>query len=220
MNYNHDYHAGNFADVLKHTVLIALFSNLKNKDKPFCFLESHAGAGIYSLQSTSSQKTMEYMNGVEKIFLANILKHPLLLKYKEDVKKYNATDVLENYPGSPFFAENNSREMDRLVLCELHPAVYDNLKGNFKSLKRAGVHLLDGYKGIRAFLPPKENRGLVLIDPPFEVVDEFKQIVAAVKYLGHHFRQGQVMIWYPIKSRFEVNKFYQQVAKVSENVLT
>lgn len=212
MNYRHLYHAGNFADVIKHVVLIVLLQSLKRKETPFCFLDTHAGIGLYELQSEQSQKKREYENGIGKLFSLNEKTLPLILQnYLSIIKKYNIDDHLNYYPGSPCIAKELIRSQDQMILCELHKEDYHTLKDNFFGEKNAGVHLTDGYLAMKAFLPPKQKRGLVLIDPPFEVSDEFEKIFFALERALKHWRSGQFAVWYPIKDQTAVKKFYHSV---------
>src|SRR3990167_11107619 len=161
MNYRHLYHAGNFADALKHSILVILLQALQRKETPFCFLDTHAGIGLYELQSEQTQKKQEYENGIAKLFSfeKNSLPQPLQ-DYLSIVKKYNAGNDLQFYPGSPFIAESLLREQDHLILCELHKEDYHTLKDNFSGAKNVAAHHTDGYLGMKAFLPPKQKRGL------------------------------------------------------------
>jgi 23S rRNA (adenine2030-N6)-methyltransferase len=167
MNYRHIYHAGNFADVFKHVLLVALIRSLLQKDKAFCFLDTHAGIGRYDLQSTQAQKCKEFVGGIAKIMQQE--KPPALIAdYLNCVKKTNANapDQLQFYPGSPDIVKQLMRPQDRMILTELHDEDYLTLRRAFPHDKQVGVHLQDGYQALKAFLPPPERRGLVLIDPP------------------------------------------------------
>jgi len=211
MNYRHCYHAGNFADVIKHVVLIVLLQALQRKETPFCFLDTHAGIGLYELQSEQAQKKQEYENGIGKLFSLDATQLPPALQtYLSIVKKYNS-DNLDLYPGSPLIAENVLRPHDQMILCELHSDDVRTLKDNFTGAKNVAIHHNDGYLGMKAFLPPSVKRGLVLIDPPFEVTDEFSQIFLALKRALKHWRSGHFMIWYPIKNNAGVEKFYTDI---------
>lgn len=221
MNYRHLYHAGNFADALKHAILVILLQALQRKQMPFCFLDTHAGIGLYELQSTQAQKKQEYENGIAKLISLekNLLPQPLQ-EYLSIVKKYNPENDLSFYPGSPLIAENLLREQDHMILCELHKEDYHTLKDNFFGAKNVAVHHLDGYLGMKAFSPPKQKRGLVLIDPPFEVTNEFEQIFQAVQRALKHWRSGHFMIWYPIKNQSAVNAFYRDIQSLqTEHVI-
>lgn len=215
MNYRHIYHAGNFADVFKHILLIALIQSLLKKDKPFCYLDTHAGIANYSLKTEAAQKTQEFANGISKFWELNSeTLPPLVACYVQMVKKWNAEQgalQLHYYPGSPILVRNFLRSDDRMILTELHPQDVLLLKKQFVNDKQVAVHHLDGYQAIKAFLPPKESRGLVFIDPPFEKTDEFTQIITQLQLIIHRWSVATIAIWYPIKERTEVNRFYQNL---------
>ncbi|OGT43204.1 MAG: hypothetical protein A3F13_03325 [Gammaproteobacteria bacterium RIFCSPHIGHO2_12_FULL_40_19] len=213
MNYRHSYHAGNFADVVKHAILVVLLQSLKRKETPFCFLDTHAGIGLYELQSEQAQKKQEYENGIAKLFAQdkNALPHPIQ-DYLAVVQKYNAAQQLHFYPGSPIVAEELLRPCDQMILCELHKEDNLTLKENFSGTKNIAAHHMDGYLGMKAFLPPKEKRGLVLIDPPFEATNEFECIFNALQRALKHWRSGHFMVWYPIKNHAALQAFYDDIA--------
>lgn len=219
MNYRHSYHAGSFADIVKHTVLIALLNALKQKDTPFCYLDTHAGAGLYELQSTQAKKTAEYINGVEKLFAATEKNIPDVIKQLVAIiKQYNSKNSLHCYPGSPLIAASLLRQQDQLILSELHPEDYQSLRRNLRYANTPAsiaTHHLDAYSGMKAFLPPKLKRGLVMIDPPFEKTDEFDQIISALTTALKHWRAGHYMIWYPIKNPTQVDCFYRDIKKLN-----
>jgi 23S rRNA (adenine2030-N6)-methyltransferase len=211
MNYRHCYHAGNFADVLKHVILVVLLQALQRKETPFCFMDTHAGIGLYELQSIEAQKKQEYDNGIGKLFSLDAQQFPSELQtYLSIVKKYNSNQ-LDFYPGSPLIAENVLRSQDHMILCELHPEDVQTLKDNFKGSKNTSIHHNDAYLSMKAFLPPSVKRGLVLIDPPFEVTDEFTQIFTALQRAIKHWRGGHFMVWYPIKNKKAVDAFYKDI---------
>lgn len=218
MNYLHSYHAGNFCDVIKHICLIALIESLQRKPTPFCYIDTHAGAGVYDLFSTFAKKTNEYENGIEKIIHRD--RPPALIKkYLEIVHHINnrITDTkvssLRYYPGSPMIAREMLRGNDRIVACELHPDEYQSLKNNFNGDNQTAIHHMDGFNGLKAFLPPKERRGVVLIDPPYEDPDEFAHIARILPTALKRFESGIYAIWYPVKEQSHVSKFYQAVKK-------
>lgn len=212
MNYRHCYHAGNFADVIKHVVLIVVLQALQRKETPFCFLDTHAGIGLYKLQSEETQKKQEYENGIGQLFsLDTTHLPPALQTYLSIIKNYNIDKQLDFYPGSPLIAENIIRPHDQMILCELHPDDVHTLKENFTAAKNVAIHHNDGYLGMKAFLPPAVKRGLVLIDPPFEVTDEFSQLFNALQRALKHWRLGHFVVWYPIKKNATVEKFYADI---------
>jgi 23S rRNA (adenine2030-N6)-methyltransferase len=206
MNYRHIYHAGNFGDVFKHSILTLLIQNLLRKNTPFCYLDTHAGIGVYNLLSVLAQKTMEYESGIAKLLKCDSYPKELNI-YLDIVKKLNINKKSSYYPGSPYIARSLLRPIDRMILLELHHEDIFTLKQNFFDNKQVAVHYYDGYQGLKAFLPPKERRGLVLIDPPFEQPDEFDRIIAGLKVALTRWVTGIYAIWYPIKDLSAVNKF-------------
>jgi 23S rRNA (adenine2030-N6)-methyltransferase len=198
MNYRHLFHAGNFADVFKHVILTLLLKALRSKDKPFFYLDTHAGAGRYDLGSEAARKTGEFVQGIARL----VAREPLpeaLREYVTAVRALNRDDELRFYPGSPRVVRHFLRPQDRMVLCEQHPEECDHLKAEFAGDKQVAVHLQDGYLGLKAFLPPPERRGLVLIDPPYESADEFRRAADALIASWPRWRGGTYALWYPIK---------------------
>lgn len=215
MNYRHSYHAGNFADVLKHVVLIALVHSFFRKETGFCYLDTHSGTGCYDLLADTTQKTKEFELGVAKLFTAK--NRPILMEdYLACVKKINDDATLRYYPGSPLIVKNVLRPQDRMVLSELHPEEYFRLKKNFAGDKQVAVHHQDAYQSLKAFLPPKERRGLILIDPPYEKPDEFSQITTSLQTALARFATGVYAIWYPIKNK----KVTEHFLKTTQNTIS
>lgn len=210
MHYRHSYHAGNFADVFKHLVLCALLDALNRKDKPWCYLETHAGAGAYDLSAPGATRTGEWHNGIEPVYGLTGAP-PALAAYLDRVREFNGGGTLRRYPGSPWFARQLARAGDRLVLCEKTEAVAADLKLNFSGERRAVIHLRDGYEA-HALLPPKENRGLVLVDPPFERPDEFDAVAEFFRKARSRFAGGVYALWYPVKNRHAAGRFVRRVA--------
>lgn len=209
MNYRHLYHAGNFADVFKHVMLTALLRALQRKPKPFCYVETHAGAGKYALDSVSAHKTQEFTQGIQRLW--NVADAPELVQhYLNVVKKFNASE-LKCYPGSPCLARELLRPEDRMVLCELHEEVFTQLRQEFSRTPRSKTYLEDGYKVLNAVLPPLERRGVVLIDPSFEVANEFNNLVQQVQTAYRRWETGVYVMWYPIKSRTVLQKFHRDL---------
>ncbi len=216
MNYRHGYHAGSFTDVFKHTILISLIKSLQQKNSAFCYLDTHAGAGCYDLWAEAAQKSNEFETGIAKVF--NALNPPALIKdYLSCVQAINAhfsdsaASSLRYYPGSPVIMRYFARQQDRLVLTELHPQEYQLLKKEFARTRQANVHLLDGYHGLKAFLPPKERRGLILIDPPYERPNELAYLTSMLAHALKRFATGVYAIWYPIKARSIIDQFYRSL---------
>lgn len=212
MNYRHAYHAGNFADVLKHVVLVACIEALKSKQAPFAFIDTHAGAGRYDLGGIEAQKTGEYRDGVKRLFGAERLP-TLIHAYLNLVRSQTSASgpAPEGfYPGSPMIAAALMRDQDRLQLCEIQESEYVQLRNLFKGDGRVAVHQRDGYQALRALLPPKEKRGLVLIDPPFEAqAEEFRLIERSLKAAIERWPTGVFAIWYPIKLRQHITPFHR-----------
>lgn len=225
MNYRHSYHAGNFADVIKHVILTALITSLQRKDTPFCYIDTHAGSGYYDLSSDFSAKSKEFAGGIEKVIAAE--KAPALVqRYLDCVHKINNKLTHSNfaslryYPGSPMIARQLARPHDRIVACELQPGEYQTLKTTFAGDKQVAVHHTDGFLGLKAFLPPQERRGLVLIDPPYENPDEFTRIAHSLPTALKRWETGIYAIWYPIKENSRVEQFYRTLkAQINAPIL-
>ncbi|NII09087.1 23S rRNA (adenine(2030)-N(6))-methyltransferase RlmJ [Oleiagrimonas sp. C23AA] len=217
MNYRHAFHAGNFADVLKHAVLVGLIDALKAKSKPFCYVDTHAGAGRYDLKSQEARKTGESEAGIARLQGATDLP-PLLRRYLEEVNP-----VLEAgfYPGSPLLAARLLREDDGAELCEVQDAEFAQLRALFADDAHIHVHQRDGYAAMKALLPPKQKRGLVLIDPPFEAQEEeFRVIRAALDTALARWPNATYAVWYPIKQGRVVQPFRRWLAQCpAKNVL-
>lgn len=207
MNYRHIYHAGNFADVLKHAVQVAVIRYLQQKDKAFLVLDSHAGIGRYDLSSVEAQKTGEFQQGIARLMAAK--DRPAFFDdYIRLVESQNPGGDILSYPGSPLISSWMLRDQDRLTACELHPEDGAELADLFAGDRQVRVLQQDGYHALKSELPPPQRRGLVMIDPPFEKVDEFETLVAALKQGVKRFANGTYMIWYPIKQRVLVEQFY------------
>ncbi|MBZ9704741.1 MULTISPECIES: 23S rRNA (adenine(2030)-N(6))-methyltransferase RlmJ [unclassified Mesorhizobium] len=209
MNYRHAYHAGNFADVLKHVVLTRLLEYLKQKDKAFRVIDTHAGIGRYDLSSPEAQKTGEWQGGIGRLVDAapEAQAAMLLAPYLDAVRACNADGPLKKYPGSPLVARHLLRKQDRLSAIELHPKDVAKLKTEFAGDFQTRVIELDGWLALGAHLPPKEKRGLVLIDPPFEEEGEFGRLVDGLAKAHKRWPGGIYALWYPIKDRKAVIGF-------------
>ena len=200
MNYRHIYHAGNFADCVKHAQLLELLRAMQRKDKPFLVLDTHAGIGRYDLTSGEAEKTGEWREGIARILAA---KDPALADFCALI------ETLGLYPGSPAIAAALLRPADRLIACELHPEDAATLKRNFAHTPGTAIHERDGYESLRAFLPPPEKRALILIDPPFERTDEFLHLTKTLVNVWQKFKSGVYVVWYPIKHRAPVRAFFE-----------
>jgi len=210
MNYRHAYHAGNFADVMKHAALALVVATLKRKDTPFFALDTHAGLGAYDLASVAADKTGEYRDGIAKV-LDRADAPAALAPYLATVRAWNGDGGLRWYPGSPEMIRAMMRPQDRLALVELHPEDVVELRRRFAGDRRVGVHHLDGYVAAKGLVPPPERRGLVLIDPPFEVKDELERLRIALRRMRKLWPTGIVLVWYPIKGREPVRRFHQAI---------
>ncbi|MBI3779258.1 MAG: 23S rRNA (adenine(2030)-N(6))-methyltransferase RlmJ [Gammaproteobacteria bacterium] len=209
MNYRHIFHAGNFADVFKHLVLSLLLKSLHRKDAPFCYLDTHAGAGRYDLSSAAAQKTGEYRDGIKRLWNGQSM--PELADYLAAVRALNDGHTLRYYPGSPRIARFFLRPQDRAVLLELQSEECAQLKADFAGDRQVLVQGQDGYAGLKAFLPPKERRGLALIDPPYESDKEFEQVIDGLRSAYARWDSGMYALWYPIKSRPPVERFHRML---------
>ncbi len=214
MNYRHAYHAGNHADVLKHIVLARIFALMARKDTPFAYLDSHSGIGLYDLLGDEASRTGEWESGIGRLYERDDLPE-LLQDYLGVVSALNPDGGLEFYPGSPELARRLTRPQDRVMLNELHPEDGRLLKANMAGERRISVHQGDGWLLPRAFLPVSEKRGVLLIDPPFEQPDDLERCVTALDEAIGRMRQTVVAIWYPIKDRRQLKRFYQRLEKSS-----
>lgn len=208
MNYRHIYHAGNFADVFKHWVLTLILQKLCQKDKPFFLLDTHAGLGFYDLHHVNAQNTLEYTTGIDRF-----IKHKVALEFEQYVQIVNQYIQQYNiYPGSPAIMQHFLRSDDRLFLNELHKDDYLVLRENFESDRRVKILHEHAYQCLKALMPPKERRGLILIDPAFEERDEIEQLINATAEALKRFATGIYVIWYPIKDRKIIEKFYRKLS--------
>jgi 23S rRNA (adenine2030-N6)-methyltransferase len=212
MNYRHGYHAGNFADVVKHATVALILGYLKSKDKPFCVLDTHAGAGRYDLTAEAAGKTGEWRSGIGHLWGQAGLP-PELAPYLAAIRRLNRAGAgsLRWYPGSPRLARVLLRPGDRLIATELHPVEAQALQREFAGDKQVVIKRMDGYQALKAFLPPTERRGLVLIDPPFEATDELERLVTALKEAHRRWAQGIFALWYPIKDAAPIQAFHEAV---------
>lgn len=211
MNYRHSYHAGNFADVVKHAVLALVLAHLKGKEAPFFVLDSHAGTGAYDLAAAPAEKTGEWRKGIGRL-LAEASPPEELAEYLAAVRRLNPEGGMRWYPGSPTLAALLTRPQDRLAFVELHPEDQAALKRRFAADRRVGIHLGDGYAALKGLLPPPERRGVVLIDPPFEAGDETTLLRRGLAEALRRWRGGIFLVWYPIKRRPVVERFHADLA--------
>jgi len=209
--YRHLFHAGNFADVFKHALLTRLLLALARKDKPFCYVETHAGPGLYDLTHPWAQKNAEYHDGIARLWTRSDAPASLA-PYLAAVRAENPTGRLRAYPGSPRIACRLLRANDRAVLCELNKDDCAQLKALLAADSRVGVHHLDGYLGLKAFLPPPERRGLVLVDSSFDQAGEFARLVRGLRTGHDRWDTGMFALWYPLMELPAMHSFERGVA--------
>lgn len=212
LSYRHGFHVGHHADVFKHIVLTLLVRSLLSKDKPFFYLDTHSGAGRYRLDSEMAKKTREYETGIAKLW--NVPDAPEALgDYLQAVHAANPDGGLRYYPGSPRIVRHLLRPKDRMILCELHANEVKNLTLEFAADRQTKVEHQDGYAAIKALLPPSERRGLVHIDPAFEVKGEWQRLLEAIQEGYKRWATGMFAIWYPLQDRFESDDFLRRLQR-------
>ncbi|MCA0432685.1 MAG: 23S rRNA (adenine(2030)-N(6))-methyltransferase RlmJ [Proteobacteria bacterium] len=219
MNYRHAFHAGNHADVLKHVLLTRVLDYMRQKDKPFAVLDTHAGAGVYDLAGTEAFKTGEWHGGIERLLSTPMPDDlaPLFSDFRDVIAKLNRDGTLRRYPGSPEIAHRMLRRDDRLILNELHPEEAGKLKAHFLADPQVKITVLDAGQSVKAELPFRERRGLVLIDPAFEMRDEAERVLRIVKQILQRMAATVVMVWYPIKSEDDAKTFREAFAAFPAN---
>ncbi len=209
MNYRHAFHAGNFADVIKHIILTRLIEYLKLKPGAFRVIDTHAGVGRYSLTGDEARRSPEWKDGIGRLLKAEVAAKPkaLIDPYLEVIASENPNGTLARYPGSPLLARKLFRPQDRLSALELHPKDAETLASVFAGDVQARVTALDGWLALNAYVPPKEKRGLVLVDPPFEEAGEWTRLVEGLTKAHRKWATGIYALWYPLKAPREVNAF-------------
>lgn len=206
LSYRHSFHAGNHADVLKHIVLMLIIENLQLKEKGFYYLDTHAGVGRYRLFGDEAEKTAEFEAGIARLWERDDLP-PELKRYVDQIKRLNyGGKVLRYYAGSPLIAVQLLRPQDRALLTELHPSDFPLLRHNFKEYANVVTKRDDGFQQLKATLPPKERRGLVLIDPPYELKEDYDLVVKAVEEGYKRFATGVYAVWYPVVLRQQTKR--------------
>jgi 23S rRNA (adenine2030-N6)-methyltransferase len=214
LSYRHAFHAGNHADVLKHCLLVATLRHMNRKDKPWWYVDSHAGAGIYDLHSEHARKVGEYEGGIARLWSRNDLP-PLLADYVRLVRDLNPDGKLRLYPGSPWLASRIMRGGDQLRLFELHTTDVQLLRHTFAEAGRhVKVEAMDGFAGLKAVLPPQPRRGVVLIDPSYELKDDYRRVPQALKDALARFATGTYLVWYPQLQRRESQQFPEQLKRL------
>jgi 23S rRNA (adenine2030-N6)-methyltransferase len=217
MNYRHAFHAGGFADVIKHIVLVRMLTYLQEKPAAFRVIDTHAGAGVYDLTSDEAQRGAEWLTGIARLMQARFSEAvlPLVQPYLDIVRAFNPQAALETYPGSPLIARALLRPQDRLTACEVEPKARKRLIDALRRDTQARVVDLDGWMALPAFVPPNERRGLVLIDPPFEQKDEFERMADGFAQAFAKWPTGSYLLWYPVKSRRATDNLARQVAETA-----
>lgn len=210
LSYRHSFHAGNFADVLKHTVSTSILHYMLKKDKPFCYLDTHAGCGAYSLQSEQALKTKEFENGIQLLWSRKDLPQPVA-NYLQQVTEFNGSEKLQFYPGSPSIAWQMLRDIDRLFLFELHPNEFTNMRENFSGHRQIKMANKNGLQGLIANMPPKERRGFILIDPSYEIKTEYQEVVDTLIQAVKRFSTGTYALWYPVINRSTIEEMELQL---------
>ena len=219
LSYRHAFHAGNHADVLKHFVFSLILDYFNQKTAPYWVIDTHAGAGMYALKSEFAQKNAEYENGIARFIAAKNLPESLE-NFVKIIKKYNESNGLNFYPGSPKIAENFLRSKDKLRLFELHPSDYKLLIENFSGKSRqTKIELQDGFAGIKACLPPPTKRAVVLIDPPYELKDDYSRVLDCMQDSLKRFATGTYCVWYPLLQRPEPAIMIKKLMASSANWL-
>lgn len=222
MNYRHHFHAGNFADVMKHVVLLQLIRGLQRKEKGFFFLDTHAGRGSYDLSAAAKGDSLarqpEWPDGIGRVWLKATASEPiseyLRLVREFDRSRGNLGAEPQFYPGSPWIARLAARPQERLVFCEKHAEEFVYLASEFTFAAQTSVYDMDGYTAVRAMLPPPERRALILIDPPFEAQDEFASIVRGLREGLKRLASATIAIWYPLTERARIDAFFTDVQAI------
>ncbi|HAS3655879.1 TPA: 23S rRNA (adenine(2030)-N(6))-methyltransferase RlmJ [Vibrio cholerae] len=204
LSYRHSFHAGNHADVLKHIVQSLILNSLQQKEKPFVYHDTHSGVGRYNLTHEWSEKTGEYKQGIARVWQQDNIPAELD-SYLDAIRQLNQGETLRYYPGSPRVARAHLREQDRMVLTELHPSDYPLLEQEFHRDRQVSIYKEDGFARLKASLPPQERRGLVLIDPPYELAKEYRDVVRAIAQSYKRWATGIYAIWYPVVNRCDID---------------
>lgn len=218
LSYRHAFHAGNHADILKHLTLFLVLNYFNQKDKPYWYIDTHAGAGLYDLNSNYAQKTTEYLGGISLLQTqAHLPKE--LFSFVEFIKSFQKPENDQLiYPGSPAIANQMLRGDDKLRLFELHPTDSVHLIDHFRGQgRRAQIQAKDGFEGLNSILPPAPRRGVILIDPSYEEKQDYRRVIEALKEGLKRFATGTFMLWYPCLSRQESQKLPEQLKKIMPN---
>lgn len=215
LSYRHAFHAGNHADVLKHFVLAQVLSYFNQKDKPYWYIDTHAGAGMYALDAGYALKNVEFETGIAPLMSASNLP-PALTEFSQLIQSINIGNKLNLYPGSPAIAEQLIRADDKIRLFELHPSdcklLLENFSGQGRTVK---IEMQDGFAGIKAILPPPTKRAAVLIDPPYEEKQDYQRVVTCIKESMQRFATGTYLVWYPLLQRDEPLDMVDKLKKLN-----
>jgi 23S rRNA (adenine2030-N6)-methyltransferase len=216
LNYRHAFHAGSFADVFKHAVLCRLLDYLRQKPAAFRVIDTHAGAGLYDLASPEATRGGEWREGIARLLAAQLPDKAaaLLAPYLDVVGALNAPGALKTYPGSPALVQAWLRPQDRLIACELEPMAQAALARAMRRDPRVRTPAIDGWTALAAYVPPKERRGLVLTDPPFERDDDFPRLAQGLAVAHRKWPSGQYLLWYPIKGRTEPDALAKRLRRL------
>jgi len=215
-SYRHGFHAGNHTDVLKHLVLVQLLAHMVAKDKPFQMVDTHAGAGGYSLSDTFAVKNAEFENGIGRLWARQDLP-PALAEYVAQVRAYNPDGALRYYPGSPQLALQMSREEDRIRLYEMHTTEIQVLHNHFAGARRrVAIHATDGFTGLKSALPPPSRRGLVLIDPSYEDKGDYRSVTVTLRDALERFATGIYAVWYPVVQRRDARDLPAKLQRLAQ----
>lgn len=211
LSYRHIYHAGNHADILKHIVISQICRHFIKKDAPFFYLDTHAGIGEYQLDSDQAQKNKEFESGIAKLITAKAIPEPVE-HFIQLVQSLNSEKTLKTYPGSPKVVYQYLRQKDKMHLCELHPNDYPILAALFHKKRAVNVVKGDGFSAVKAMLPPPQKRGFVLMDPPYEVKQDYQTVVKSLVDGHKRFSTGTFAVWYPVLTRDQANNLIKDVA--------
>ena len=214
LSYRHSFHAGNFADVVKHVVLVEMLDHLIQKETPFEYIDTHSGAGLYNLQSDDAHKLQEHANGIDQL---NVNDFPELERYFEVIQSFNPPkdppNTIDFYPGSPAIAQYFLRQQDRAWLFELHPQDYKLLCKHMLNRKRINVRCENGFEGLNALLPPSSRRGLILVDPSYEIKSDYGRVIKHIVAGYKKFSSGIYAIWYPVVDRRKIDAMETELLK-------
>ena len=216
MNYRHAFHAGNFAEVVKHAVLARVIVQLRRKPAAFRVIDTHAGPGLTDLTGPQASRTGEWQRGIGRLLAAPLAEpvRRLLAPYLEAISSCNPDGGLTRYPGSPVLVQGWLRPHDRLIACELEPGTFGDLSRHLRGDRRAKAIAIDGWTALGAYLPPRERRGLVLVDPPFEAADEFARLADGLARAHRKWASGVYLLWYPIKQQAEADAFAARLGQM------